>query len=102
MSSKGEYMQHQYLVDEYNPPGGVCNAEKAPKPVIYLWGGGVTTPMILDLPAELIESKAESVVCGRSQRMAVTDDGKVISWKVCLLLLLLLLLLLFYWYCLQG
>ena len=74
-------MQQQYLVDEYSPPGGTCDVEKSPKPVIYLWGGGVTTPMILDLPTELVDSKAEAVVCGRMQRMAVTDDGKVISWK---------------------
>ena len=74
-------MQQQYLVDEYSPPGGTCDVEKSPKPIIYLWGGGVTAPMILDLPTELVDSKAEAVVCGRTQRMAVTDDGKVISWK---------------------
>ena len=82
MNSKGDFMSQQYLVDEYSPPGGICDAEKSPKPVIYLWGGGVTTPMILDLPGELVDSKTESVACGRTQRMAVTDDGKVISWKV--------------------
>jgi len=82
MNSKGDFMSQQYLVDEYSPPGGLCDADKSPKPIVYLWGGGVTTPMILDLPGELVDSKTESVACGRTQRMAVTDDGKVISWKV--------------------
>ena len=59
-------MQQQYLVDEYSSPGGTCDVEKSPEPIVYLWSGGVTTPMILDLPAELVDSKAETVVCGRT------------------------------------
>lgn len=55
--------------------------DKSLKPVVYLWGGGVTTPMPLKLPATLVDSKVESVVCGRTQRSGVTDDGKLIFWE---------------------
>lgn len=81
MNFKGEPLQQQYLVDEYMPPGGSSDVDKSPKPIVYLWGGGVTTPITLELPTDLVDSKVETVACGRTQRSGITDDGKLIFWE---------------------
>lgn len=83
MSSTGHLLQHSYAVEEYMPPGGPCLANRSPKPVTYLWGGSVTVPMKLEAPVGLTDSKMTSVACGRTQKSAVTDDGKLIFWEVC-------------------
>ena len=70
------------MVEPYRPPGGQ-KIIKSPKPLVYLWGGGVTTLMKLDPPVGLLDSKIASVTCGRTQKSAVTDDGKIIYWEVC-------------------
>ena len=81
MNSKGLPIDHSYLVEDYVSPGELGMAP--PKPVVYLWGGGITAPMKVDPPVALTDSKLASVACGRTQRSGVTDDGKLIFWEVC-------------------
>ena len=81
MNSKGQRSERTFVVEEYTPPGGQ-ESKKVPQPVVYLWGGGVTLLMKLDPPVYLPESKVMSVACGRTQKSAVTDDGKLINWEV--------------------
>ncbi len=52
------------------------------KCVVYLWGGGSTVPMRLNVPNTLNDSGIVSIACGRSQRAGVTEDGKLIFWEV--------------------
>ena len=55
-------------------------AKMAPRPVVLLWGGNTALPIELHPPPEA-DSKVVGVACGRSDRAAITEDGKLISWK---------------------
>ena len=50
-----------------------------PKPLVYMWGGGVSIPMVLSQPPE---SRITGVAVGRSHRAGITEDGKLIFWEV--------------------
>ena len=58
----------------------------APKPAVYLWGGGSPVPTKLTVPLALTDSPIVGVDCGRGQRAGVTKDGKLIFWEVWTLL----------------
>lgn len=51
------------------------------KPQAFLWGGGVSVPTILP---PVSSSKIVDVAVGRTQRAAITEDGKLVFWEVSL------------------
>ncbi len=47
---------------------------------VYTWGGGVSHPLRLPWLPEA--GRVVNVMVGRSHRMGVTDEGKLIKWEV--------------------
>ena len=52
---------------------------RGPKPRVFVWGSGITFPMLLPPVAN---SNVIQVAVGRTKRAGVTDDGKVVMWEV--------------------
>ena len=50
------------------------------KAQVFLWGGGASVPQVLSHPPE---SVITAVAIGRSQRVGLTEDGKLLLWEVC-------------------
>jgi NIMA (never in mitosis gene a)-related kinase len=50
---------------------------QGPRPVIYVWGSGITFPMVVPQPAN---SPILQLSMGRTRRLGVTEDGKVAKW----------------------
>lgn len=44
-----------------------------------MWGGGTTAPLVLPSPSDAC---VVGVACGRSQKVGVTEDGKLFMWQV--------------------
>ena len=47
--------------------------------MIYVWGSGITFPMVVPQPAN---SPILQLSMGRTRRFGVTEDGKVAKWDV--------------------
>lgn len=46
---------------------------------VFLWGGGITVPFPMPLPAE---DDIIQIATGRNQQVAITKEGKLIVWEV--------------------
>eukprot|EP00731_Ephydatia_muelleri_P018106 Em0011g146a len=76
MGSLNCLRQRSFFEDDYTPQ----DKETCPlKPQALMWGGGVATPMLLPSPPDV---RLSAVVIGRTQRIGLTEDGKLISWEV--------------------
>jgi len=49
------------------------------RPEVFLWGGGITVPLSMPLPAE---DEVVQIATGRNQQVAITKEGKLIVWEV--------------------
>ena len=47
---------------------------------VYAWGGGISVPSALPLPAS--DTLVTEVATGRTQRAAVTRNGRLLLWEV--------------------
>ena len=54
---------------------------------VYFWGSGVKVPALLTLPPS--EQNIIQVSVGRTQKLGVTSNGRVLSWEVLLTIFLL-------------
>ena len=94
MGSVGSYRQFSFLSDDADTRvslfvtpcvfiNHVCLPQSQPrahcKPQVFLWGGGVPVPQLLSHPPE---SVITDVAIGRSQRLGLTEDGKLLLWEV--------------------
>ncbi|KAL5487288.1 hypothetical protein EMCRGX_G019871 [Ephydatia muelleri] len=76
MGSLNCLRQRSFFEDDYTPQ----DKETCPlKPQALMWGGGVATPMLLPSPPDV---RLSAVVIGRTQRIGLTEDGKLISWEL--------------------
>lgn len=55
---------------------------KEPKALssVFCWGSGITSPIKLPLPSNDVEITQASI--GRTQKAAVTKNGRLIVWEV--------------------
>ena len=60
----------------------VLHSAKPPPPHsrVYCWGGGITAPTLLPLPSTDIHIREVST--GRTQKAAVTNNGRLLLWEV--------------------
>lgn len=60
-------------------PQSTGSIKFVPRPLVYMWGGGTTVPLVLPSPSD---ARVVGVACGRSQKVGVTEDGKLFMWQV--------------------
>lgn len=48
---------------------------------VYIWGAGVTTPTILAVQG--YDQLISSVSVGRTRKLGLTTNGRVVAWEVC-------------------
>ena len=48
--------------------------------IVYFWGSGVKVPVLLALPPS--EQNVKEVSVGRTLKLGVTSNGRVLSWEV--------------------
>ena len=47
---------------------------------VYCWGGGINSPIKLPLPTN--DTQVIEVSAGRTQKAAVTKNGRLFNWEV--------------------
>ena len=61
-----------------------CSADCLSKPLalstVYCWGNGITVPVRLPLPNN--DTQVAQVSAGRTQKAAVTRNGRLLLWEV--------------------
>jgi NIMA (never in mitosis gene a)-related kinase len=65
--------------DDYSDMSEKAQSLAPIKPVVYMWGGSLSLPLVLPQP---IESHVTGIDLGRTHRIALTEDGKLINWEL--------------------